>query len=203
MNSITSINSYSVIAPTQLVETNKILNGDFTSPVVSDGNTNGFNPTQLTSIPNWVFSSLNDAFVRIYNNLPATTFNAPPNWNFVPVRTVLFVSQYNLNYPTIQTVTKNVSQTINITSIKTYNVSVWAVNGKTNYNPAQNFRILIDGTQVISPISFTTVATTNWAKYTGTYTPSTTGNKVVTLEWNYTATNTNTSSIMVTDIIVL
>lgn len=188
MNALATLNSISKIARPLVSEV--ILNGDFTSPIAPNGNF--LTVTAKNSIPNWVFDNM-PYETRILNNSPQ--YAGPPNWNNVPVKTALCVIQGS-NTPI------NLSQTINMSSIKTYNVSLWAVNQAGIYNMEQKFRLFIDGVQVIGPISFPDGSTTrNWAKFTGTYTPSTTGNKVVTLRWNYTLSTT--TSMIVTDVIVI
>lgn len=168
-----------------------ISNNNFTSPTVSDGGQTTISST--SGITDWLFNSVSSINVRILNNLSTSDNAAPPNWNTVPVKTVLYVCQYGI-------ITTDLTQTINIPSVKSYTVSVWVNHRKQFYNANQNFRILVDDVQVVSPVSFSTGATTtNWAKYSGTYTPTTAGNKVMKLRWDCTSASVDTT-IMITQI---
>lgn len=168
-----------------------ISNNNFTSPTVSDGGQTTISST--SGITDWLFNSVSSINVRILNNLSTSDNASPPNWNTVPVKTVLYVCQYGI-------ITTDLTQTINIPSVKSYTVSVWVNHRKQFYNANQNFRILVDDVQVVSPVSFSTGATTtNWAKYSGTYTPTTAGNKVMKLRWDCTSASVDTT-IMITQI---
>ncbi len=168
-----------------------ISNNNFTSPTVSDGGQTTISST--SGVSDWLFNSVSSINVRILNNLSTSDNAAPPNWNTVPVKTVLYVCQYGI-------ITTDLTQTINIPSVKSYTVSVWVNHRKQFYNANQNFRILVDDVQVVSPVSFSTGATTtNWAKYSGTYTPTTAGNKVMKLRWDCTSASVDTT-IMITQI---
>lgn len=168
-----------------------ISNNNFTSPTVSDGGQTTISST--SGVTDWLFNSVSSINVRMLNNLSTSDNAAPPNWNTVPVKTVLYVCQYGI-------ITTDLTQTINIPSVKSYTVSVWVNHRKQFYNANQNFRILVDDVQVVSPVSFSTGATTtNWAKYSGTYTPTTAGNKVMKLRWDCTSASVDTT-IMITQI---
>lgn len=171
-----------------------VLNNAFTDPTVANGGQTTISTT--SQVASWLFNSVSGINVRILNNLSTSDNASPPNWNTVPVKTVLYVCQYGI-------ATTNVTQSVTFPSTQAYTVSVWVNHRKTYYNSAQKFSILVDGQEVVSPVSFASGATsTNWAKYSGTYTPSTTGSKVVTLRWDCTQASVDTT-IMVTQIEII
>ncbi len=191
MNSINSINSMTKLTREP---PNLVLNEKFANPGAPQ---NSLAQVQNTTwVTNWTatgLSSFNSA--HLFNNLSTASTVAPSNWNTVPIRRALSVTQTRINVIEFR-------QSINMSAFKPYSVSVWLNHGRLGYVNSQYFGVLIDGVQVIGPINFTTGSTTtNWAKYEGTYTPNTVGRKTLTLQWLCYVNNVQTN-IMVTEVVV-
>ncbi len=112
-------------------------------------------------------------------------------------------SYYYIGFQQYQTnQTNTCTQTISNMSVGTYAFSIWAIPRSTNYFNTQSLNVSIGGTQVISPKTFTSIATnTPWSNFTGTYTISAgnAGNKIVSINFVNTS-STNDSTIFISTI---